>query len=76
MAAESCWPEEIPPLILRNGGGIVLAGREPRPGCSTRLVLAKGGLCNGITQRIEQRPFSLSDTAAYLLSRNVKLSAQ
>jgi AAA+ ATPase superfamily predicted ATPase len=41
-----------------------------------KLIFAKGGLYNRITQRIELRPFSLSETAAYLRSRNVKLSSQ
>lgn len=41
-----------------------------------KLVFAKGGLYNRITQRIELRPFSLRETAVYLRSRSVKLSSQ
>ncbi|MBL4633266.1 MAG: AAA family ATPase, partial [Kofleriaceae bacterium] len=38
-----------------------------------KLVHAKGGLYNRITQRMELRPFSLAETSAYLLSRCIKL---
>lgn len=41
-----------------------------------KLVFAKGGLHNRITQRIVLRPFSLAETAAFLRSRGVKLPRQ
>jgi predicted AAA+ superfamily ATPase len=41
-----------------------------------KLVFAKGGLYNRITQRIVLRPFSLAETAAFLHSRGVKLPRQ
>ncbi len=39
-----------------------------------KLIHAKGGLHNRITQRIELAPFSLAETSLFLQSRRVKLS--
>ncbi|MDD9941082.1 MAG: ATP-binding protein [Myxococcales bacterium] len=41
-----------------------------------KLVFAKGGLYNRITQRIALRPFTLAETADFLRSRAVKLPRQ
>jgi AAA+ ATPase superfamily predicted ATPase len=39
-----------------------------------KLINAKGGLYNRITQRIELKPFNLAETEEYLVSRNLKFT--
>ncbi|MGK5084437.1 ATP-binding protein [Bdellovibrionota bacterium FG-1] len=41
-----------------------------------KLIHAKGGLHNRITQTIQLQPFTLAETEEYLHSRNVKLSRE
>lgn len=39
-----------------------------------KLINAKGGLYNRITQRIELKPFTMAETEAYLIARNLKFT--